>query len=577
MVTAAGLKAAAAANNLAEGGRASLLNAVRTGDQQGAVEESNDTSVSGSERTIRRRAHRRQSASAARAKIEELSKEVTVLRATVEALLAGGCSQLDAREKAVLASLRLHVAACNHLQADVHWAHEALQMAGWASQLNRSILDRGSAGRHHGLFSTRPMAFARLADEDIKKLCRAAHKAVPTDASRRSGRSVAVAADVAGRIADVDLAQDEFYHAIAADIAVQCKPACAMDWPLCVREKVRLTMSLYARDLEVANELLEAPVQEQVASGGSSGVLSSTSAHAECQTDVSAPPTTYVDASGSPASDAIAGLQGVAAERLEAHRNCLESVDRLLNFAPLSEFGCQDDGRCVSGVLPSQFDFLAGDMACKKALDMVEAFKQAACDYHEQAEHRRAAAKGVQLCDTNCSRADSGDERSSKRWEDIFDRLAAESGALDFTMWQEIASDPDEGELYRIWLRVINELRESGSSLQTKAPSLTEVCARFRGEIALEGPRTDSGDVRSSEGWEDIFDRLAAESGAQDFTVWQRIASDPDECELYRIWMRILGEQWKSGSYRIKAPSFTEVCARFRGEIALECQGSTSD
>ena len=96
-------------------------------------------------------------------------------------------------------------------------------------------------------------------------------------------------------------------------------------------------------------------------------------------------------------------------------------------------------------------------------------------------DDRRGRPADVRAYSATISVCGDGDEGNIKRWEDIFDRLAAEAGALVRTVWQEIASDPDEYVLRKIWWRIHDELEKSGLIWQIEAPSFAEVCARFRG------------------------------------------------------------------------------------------------
>ena len=77
---------------------------------------------------------------------------------------------LDPREQAVVAALRLHVAACMEVGRDEHWAGKALAAAQWCDQVCKDVLARGAVARHHGLATVSAEAFSRLDRVAVRQL-----------------------------------------------------------------------------------------------------------------------------------------------------------------------------------------------------------------------------------------------------------------------------------------------------------------------------------------------------------------------------------------------------------------------
>ena len=77
------------------------------------------------------------------ARLLALQDEVENLRTQRDIMVTAHCESLTSREIAIVASHRLHLAACQQSQRDSHWAGEAMKHANWDNAENRAILELG--------------------------------------------------------------------------------------------------------------------------------------------------------------------------------------------------------------------------------------------------------------------------------------------------------------------------------------------------------------------------------------------------------------------------------------------------
>ena len=121
--------------------------------------------------TAWRRSQRRDQRDCLRVKVGALADENNRLLAVCNQLLHSGSG---GREAAVLAALRLHIAACRAAGRDAHNASDALHAAAWMAPATREIVLRGAVARHHGLASVGDSTFSELQPLDLRRLQRGA-------------------------------------------------------------------------------------------------------------------------------------------------------------------------------------------------------------------------------------------------------------------------------------------------------------------------------------------------------------------------------------------------------------------
>ena len=104
-----------------------------------------------SARTWLRREQRRCYVHTLRQQLQKVGARLSETEAKCQALMEG--SSGDSRERAAVAALRLHRAACKQTGRDDHCTRRALWQAGWWNDTTQQVVLRGNVARHHALAS----------------------------------------------------------------------------------------------------------------------------------------------------------------------------------------------------------------------------------------------------------------------------------------------------------------------------------------------------------------------------------------------------------------------------------------